>query len=290
MTLPRGLGVFWRDRAVLAPDGAPWGHVLINARRADRLDLAAQARASGAQVWAYTTPEGWRPPSWRSELELVERAADEMRADGIVANPESGWPELGERARVAGLTELGAALAAAANSRGVAVCSFPLFPNLRELAAAAGSSVSGIVQIYGRTVLDAGTFSRWWSRWVGAWGEDRTGLAVAGWPPRAEMEQPVGFARYLAALPRPASRSVSVWTAAGSAPAPWRLTALASWYGTGPGPAAPPSSPAAPPSSPGVPPSSPSSPPRSSAPSAGAGWGWLLLLLGAAFALRRRGS
>lgn len=286
MTLPRGLGVFWRDRAVLAPDGASWGHVLINARRTDRLDLAAQARASGAQVWAYTTPEGWRPPSWRSELELVTRAADEMRADGILANPESGWADLGERARVAQLTELGAALAAAASSRGVAVCSFPLFSNVRELAAAAGPTVSGVVQIYGRTVLDAPTFARWWARWVAAFGEDRLGLAAAGWPARAELERPDGFARYLEALPRPASRSVSVWTGAGSAPAPWRLQALASWYG--PGPASPPSSPAAPPSLPNVPPSSPGVPPSSSAPSAGAGWGWLLLLLAAAFALRRR--
>jgi len=266
MTLPAGLGVYLRDRYVMPPEGARWGHCLVNARRADRLDLAAQARAGGAQVWMYTTPEGWQLSSWRAELERVQRAAQDARADGIMANPESGWT--GGAVQREG-TALGQALAAASLERGVALTSYPAWAGLASTAAASGSAVSGQVQIYGRSAMDAETFARWYASWVAAWGEPRTGLAVAGWPSVPALEQRAGYARYLSMLPRPSSRSVSAWTAAGSAPAPWRLAELAAWYATGAGPATP---------LPGAP-SAPGAPGAPGAPSAGRGGGMGVLAL-----------
>lgn len=274
MTLPSGFGVYVRDVPLLAPEGAAWGHAAINARRRDRMELAAAMRAQSGELWSYTTPEQWTPAGWRAELELVKRAAREMGARGIIANPEPGWAGQERAAR-----ELGAALAAtAAEGLGVCVTSFPAWGPLAELVGAAGPAVSGQVQIYGRTAMDSAAFGRWLARWESAWGAARTGIAIAGWA-HENVRTQAQYRAYLAMLPRPSSGSVSLWTAVGGA-ALWRVNDAAAWYRGGAMPPAAPSSP----SSPGSP-SSPSSP--SSSSSSSAGWGWLLLLLLFAMSSRR---
>ena len=279
MTLPSGFGVYVRDVPILAPEGAAWGHACINARRRDRMELAAAMRAQSGELWTYSTPEQWTPSGWRAELELVKRAAREMGARGIIANPEAGWAG---QARAAG--ELGAALAAtAAEGLGVTVTSFPAWGPLAQLVAAAGPSVAGQVQIYGRTAMDAAAFQRWLTRWTTAWGADRTGMAIAGWAHDGVRTQSQ-FRSYLAMLPRPSSGSVSLWTATGGA-ALWRVADAAAWYR---GAALPPPTAPSSPTAPGAPPASSSSMPTSSSSAAGGGWGILLLLLLALFAMEKR--
>jgi hypothetical protein len=169
-------------------------------------------------VWVYGTPEQFNPRTWRAGVERLSRVAEELSADGIIADPETGWPELAGPARDAEARALGQALRTAASAHRVCVTTYPSWPGLEACADATGGAVSGQVQIYGRSAFSADAFGLWHNRWISVWGAGRTGIAIAGFVPdtRPSMGTAEGFRQYLSLLP--ASASQTVWDAAGRMP------------------------------------------------------------------------
>jgi len=206
---PTGLGVYVRDALEPAPR---WDFVVINAFRSDASEQAAAARALGASVWVYGTPENFQPATWRGGLAVCERVANRIGADGVIVDPEGGW--LATRDHRAQAAALGTALGAVAGLR-VGLTSYPEWRYLELVAATAGSKLWGSPQIYGRTSQSAATFQRWYSRWHAVFGE-RMAVSIAGWASSPALETEDGFRAYLAALPESPGRIV--WDVTGRMP------------------------------------------------------------------------
>jgi len=209
---PAGVGLYIRDTI----DPRLGRFVALNATRADLNAQATVARARGQEVWLYSLPSEWRPGVWRESLTSIVQRAGSIGAAGVIADPENGWPELGQLARRRELAELGAALAAAAATTRVGVTSYPMLPDLRSLADGCGTRVFGSPQLYGRTATDAPTLRGWYDRWRDAGFGPRLVPSIAAWASSAQLETPEGYRRYLDALPR-AGGAIG-WRATGPLP------------------------------------------------------------------------
>lgn len=209
---PFGLGLFAREAVEPAPR---WDFVAVNGMRSDARAQVDVVRAMGATPWLYTTPEHWQPSTWRATLTRFEALARELDVPRIIANPESEWAT--SPATIAQARAFGAALGALAQTMRVGVVSYPSWPALDEVSAAAGRGVWGSVEIYGRSSQDAEAFASWFARWQAAWG-GRVILSIAGWPaaPDGSMGTAEGYAAYLGRLPHAAG--AIVWDAAGAMP------------------------------------------------------------------------
>lgn len=203
---PIGLGVFARDSV---PDG-PWSHVAINVARGDAAQLAALAKARGKDVWIYMTFEQFTPATWREGLALLVARAASLGATGIIVDAEEGWA--GQDAEAA---LLGAAMRVAAQDTRVGFTSIPSFGPLAAVARAAGESVFGMPQIYGRTSVDPAAFRAWWARWQSEFGV-RLIPAIAGWVSSPALSNAPGFAQYLSILPN--APGAFVWLGEGGIP------------------------------------------------------------------------
>lgn len=193
---PFGRGVFGRA-SLSSEDLASVGFCSVNMNRADRAQQAAAWKSAGKQIWVSSGPDDWMPATWRASLERAERVATELGAVGVIADPE--WPDgVGASADA---TALGQALRALSSRTRVGVTSFPLFPFLDELGRACGDRVFGVVQIYGRTIVDGNVFASWFARWQRHFGA-RMAIAVAGWTSSSLIATPALYSAYLRALPR----------------------------------------------------------------------------------------
>lgn len=182
-------------------DSPRFAFYVINAWRADRAELVARARSLGADVWLYGGPEHWRPETWRESREHIRGEVRRLGAEGYIADPENGWPNLPNDERERELAALGAALGEDALTMRVGVSFYPGFPDLAVLAAAAGVGVFAVVQVYGLHAFSASAFRGWVERARDVFGVGRTIIAIAGWAARPEMSTREGYARYLAMVP-----------------------------------------------------------------------------------------
>jgi hypothetical protein len=210
---PFGVGIYARDTIETY---RRWAFVAVNAWRSDAPSQAAQARELGASVWLYGTPERWGPGrEWREGLVRIRAVAASIPGvEGIIADPETDWPALGQRERYAEAAALGAALRETARSMRVGVTSYPAWPGLDALAAACAGDVWASPQIYGRTSQDPRAFEQWFARWTERFGAGRVIPSIAGWASSPALATDEGYRRYLAAIPR--APGVIVWDTAGS--------------------------------------------------------------------------
>jgi hypothetical protein len=219
---PFGLGLYARDTI----EPLPWAFVAVNAWRSDAAQQVEQARARGAAVWLYGTPEHFQPATWRDGLARLERMSSALPVVGIIADAETEWPSLVGSARAEAATAFGLELARLSSSTRVGFTSYPSFPALAELAAAAGRGVWGSPQIYGRTSQDAETFATWFDSWRIHFGA-RCIPSIAGWAASPSMSSAEGFAAYLSRLPH--APGAIVWDGAGNMPSAIR-DGLASFH------------------------------------------------------------
>lgn len=208
---PLGKGIFLRERD---EPRVNVGFVVVNAWHARRAQIAADARARGADVWVYGGPEHWLPSTWRESIGYIERVARELGAVGIIADPENEWPQLGAAERRRELRALGEALARLAEDYRVGVSFYPSLPDLGALAEGCAGRVFAVVQVYGRGAFTATAFAGWVARAKRYFGEWSVAMAIAGWAANDEMGTREGFDRYLSMLPH--VPSVVVWDAAGA--------------------------------------------------------------------------
>lgn len=219
---PFGLGMYGRNTW---REGYPLRFVVIAERRTDAPAQVAAARAAGVTPWLYSGPDSWTPSEWRASLARIVEKARTLGCEGIVADPEGGWPDLPTARRNAEALALGQALAGASSTTRVGVTSYPLFPALDALAEGCGRSVWGSPQIYGRTSQDPDAFAAWFDRWRARFGS-RCIPSIAGWASSPALSTPAGFRAYLAALPR--APGAIVWDEAGDSPA-WIDEALSEY-------------------------------------------------------------
>lgn len=211
---PFGLGVYLRDRV----EPVRWAFGAVNAWRADRASQAAALRAAGASVWVYGTPERFNPSTWREGVARLASVARELGAAGVIADPETGWPELARERRDTEARALGAALADLSGEFRVGATSYPSFPALDALAQGCRGRVFGSPQIYGRTSADAEAFASWLDAWRQPSRFGRYCIpSIAGWAAQPSMASAAGYRAYLAKLPKAAG--AIVWETSGAMPA-----------------------------------------------------------------------
>lgn len=172
---PSGRGVYARDQGVDWLARFSW--VALNASRSDAPAKARELIARGVRVWFYSTPERWRPHVWPAEVVRLRDLVRATGAQGFIADPETGWPELSSAERAAEARALGAALRGAGVR--VGVTSYPLWPARRELAAALDGAAWASPQLY--RDRGASTLAAWFRDWQALFGADRVIPGVALW-------------------------------------------------------------------------------------------------------------
>lgn len=205
---PHGLGAFARD--VIEPD--PFRFIAINAGRSDVAQQAAAVRAAGRELWLYQTPGAFTPANWRATLARLRVLVPQLGAVGYIADFEDLWPGLSRSSRQRDLAAAGAELAGDATNMRVGFTSYPLFPDLEVLAAAAGAGVFGVPQIYHGA--HASSFAAWWAHWQDRFTNNIP--AIAAWAADGTQQTAEGYRAYLRALPH-ASGAI-VWQGTGRLP------------------------------------------------------------------------
>lgn len=198
---PIGNGLYVRSTVRGLP-AARWHAVL-----AWRRDAEEQVEALGAK-WMWGGVDHFRPGRWEAGLRFLADKARATGCEGIIVDPENGWPDIPRAERRSQLTAFGRALSDTALDLRVGITSYPLFPDLDILASAAGDGCWGSIQLYGRSSYVARTTTRteamvmgqWWQRWADAFGS-RLIPSVAVWD-SGYLHTSARYQEYLSALPK----------------------------------------------------------------------------------------
>lgn len=211
---PTGLGIFLHGRWI----PGPWHFAAINAWRSDAAMLARTAQAAGCDVWLYGMPTQFTPSAWAASLATLKSRADSIPGVvGLIIDAEMDW-SASDNAQA---TAMGHAAAALSSDYRIGITSYPTWAGLAPFAQAAGESVFGLVQVYGRTSQNPVDWAAWLRRWQAFFGT-RLGMATAGWVTNPAWGTPEGFATYLSGLP--AVPSAIVWPEGDTIP-PFIITA-----------------------------------------------------------------
>lgn len=213
-----GRCIFARDDI----EAGAWSHVAVLANRANRRELADDARRRGAGLWVYLMPGSFLSSTWQAGMDRLEAAADELGAEGIIAD----WEPDHDNPTDATAEAFGRRCGEVALRRRVGITFHPSSSKLDVVARAAGLGVFGILQEYGRTSTDPDELARWWERASRYFGL-RLCLAVALWRSSERIDTPDEFARYLSILPR--CGAGWAWALADSTPPAWMLEQLQAW-------------------------------------------------------------
>lgn len=247
--VPSGVGLYDRGNPALYPAGsAPalavrygcsW--VAVECTANARVQVAADARARGLRVWAWSYPSEWRPETWERGVRGLERALEELQPDGVICDIED-W---GDTSRGPGWRRFPGKLELMANKLGalarrapLALTTFPSWGGPRGRAVLRESVPFAWVQpqCYGvhsgstieQTVSWADAWSREWRQPVipalAAWsyGADYAADYYAAWSRKYR-----GFSLWTSRSPWTDAARVQSIRSLRTRPSPWKLGALA---------------------------------------------------------------
>lgn len=215
---PMGHCIFARDDI----EEGPWSHVAVNAERVNAGELVDEARRRGATPWFYAMPGRFRSSTWPDGLALLEEKCARFGVDAVIVD----WEPDGEHVEDATAEAFGVELARLSWRRRVGITFHPSSSKLEVLARAAGFGCFGILQVYGRTSVDAGTIAGWWRRASSYFGL-RLCLATALWESSDRIDTPDEFSTYLSRLP-PCSAAWG-WPVAEGRPPRFMLEQFIAW-------------------------------------------------------------
>ncbi len=230
---PRGHGIYGRGQSPEYLRGFTFvvqmsmASGAVGQLRSDLPRRVAVLKAAGRGVYLSGGPAHWTPDTYLITAPVLERAARDLGADGIVADPEAGWASASP-AHVTGLARVLQHVRRAGLS--VGVTSIPLWPRRALLAHQLEGAAWGSPQVY----LPDAAAHRPPAREVLAQWRELFGAAVpsvALWAgPGDELTSPELYAAYLRQLPQTSAGAIG-WPLV-SEPEPWRTAAYRAW---GPG-------------------------------------------------------
>jgi hypothetical protein len=224
--IPTGVGVFARDQS--AAWLSQWDFVAVNGSRNDASAKVAALRSRGVDVWLYSGPDAWRPDQWRAELTRIASLASATGALGIIADPETSWPQLSPTRRQSEGAALGTALASLSRAMSVGLTSYPLFPALDPMVGAIlanNGDVWGCPQLYAKG-RPPSAIAQWYGLWLSKFAAVIP--AVSGWVSDPSIADVDGFIAYLNSVP--ASPAGIAWPTAGNEGRPaWLWSVLRQW-------------------------------------------------------------
>lgn len=208
---PHGHGIYARGQEVSFL--AQYDFVCLTSGRADAREKGRALKAQGKRLWIYQGAYDWGKSQWRAAQARCEALAEELGADGCIADCEMGW----ESASRADAEEMARSLVASRFRWGFT--SYPMWRFLSAVGPIFRGKVWGNPQIYGRTsyvqahgdlIRQKAIHGEWWGLWVNAFGAGMVIPAVAGWVAHESQSTPDGFRAYLETIPH--SQGAIAWT------------------------------------------------------------------------------
>lgn len=172
--------------------GCSW--LAVEASSRNRFETGREAHARRMRVWVWTWPSNMRPENWRIGLGMLEEAARELRADGVIVDMEEWDPpgRDGWRQHRGELTRAIAGVEAMARRRPTAFSTFPSFGGEAEMRRSAPSLAWVQPQCYGvrsgNLPADRGPL-RWAAEWAARWRQPVI-PALAAWNRPPELAIP----------------------------------------------------------------------------------------------------
>lgn len=192
---PSGVGVYARAQSIAWL--AQWRFVALPYNRSDTPAKAAALLERGVRVWLYSGPESWEPDAYVATIGRIVATHRSLRTEGIIANPETGWPAMARSDRDRRAADLGTRLATVASDNRVGLTSYAAWPGLAAAGDACRGKVWGSPEFYHEA-----DWSGYWARWQAAFGVDRTIIDVGAWPhAEARYHDAQSYRAYLDTLP-----------------------------------------------------------------------------------------